>query len=154
MQVTGTISAPATTVTVGQGQSIHWGSECGTKCGAAHRSGQFTQPKAVAAETATCKRCIKLMALQVELDHEAALVDHQLVLDAEAVAAAGVAIGQTWISQDEDVEAAEVTDITVGRLGALVYYTVKTGERAGTTCALILSLFTTYWARQDRKSVV
>lgn len=66
-------TSAATTVTVGSGKSIHWGSDCGTMCGAAHRSGRFTQPKLVNAETATCKRCAKIMAAEVEQAHAAAL---------------------------------------------------------------------------------
>lgn len=54
-----------TTVTVGSGRSIHWGSDCGTLCGAAHRNGFFTEPKSIKADGATCKRCIKIMALEV-----------------------------------------------------------------------------------------
>lgn len=63
----------ATTVTVGSGRSIHWGSDCGTMCGAAHRSGRFTQPKLVETETVTCKRCAKIMTAEVEQAHAAAL---------------------------------------------------------------------------------
>lgn len=62
-------SSSSTTVTVGSGRSIHWGSDCGTMCGAAHRSGRFTEPKLVNAETATCKRCVKIMATEVETAH-------------------------------------------------------------------------------------
>lgn len=67
----------ATTVTVGSGRSIHWGSDCGTFCGAAHRSGFFTEPKLVQAETATCKRCIKIMVIQVTEAHAIALAEQE-----------------------------------------------------------------------------
>lgn len=64
-----------TTVTVGTGRSIHWGSQDGTICGAAHRNGRFTKPKTVAAATADCKRCVRIMAAQVEEAHAEALVE-------------------------------------------------------------------------------
>lgn len=67
----------ATTVTVGSGRSIHWGSDCGTFCGAAHRNGFFTEPKKVSAETATCKRCIKIMVVQVAEAHVIALAEQE-----------------------------------------------------------------------------
>lgn len=136
----------ATTVTVGSGRSIHWGSDCGTFCGAAHRSGFFTEPNLVNAETATCKRCIKIMVIQAAEAHELALETHQEVLDAEAVKAAGVEVGQVWTSQDADMEDAEVTAVNVGRLGAVVHYTIKTGERAGMSCSLSLAWFVKFWA--------
>jgi len=63
----------ATTVTVGSGKAIHWGNDCGTMCGAAHRNGFFTAPKTVKADEVTCKRCIKAMAARVETDHVEAL---------------------------------------------------------------------------------
>lgn len=70
-----------TTVTVGAGRSIHWGSQDGTMCGAAHRNGRFTKPNTVAAATADCKRCIKIMALQVQADYaEAVTADEQRVI--------------------------------------------------------------------------
>lgn len=97
-----------TTVTVGSGRSIHWGSDCGTMCGAAHRSGRFTRPKLVAAETATCQRCIRIMATQVEEAHAEALVEDAQRRDdamrAEDLAApsvnhpAAVAL-DTWLTQ-------------------------------------------------------
>jgi hypothetical protein len=66
----------STTVTVGSGRSIHWGSEYGTICGAAHRSGRFTAPKTVEGAEVTCKRCAKIMAAKVEEAHaEAVRID-------------------------------------------------------------------------------
>ena len=67
-----------TTVTVGSGKSIHWGSDCGTICGAAHRNGMFTEPKLVKATAATCKRCIKIMVTKVEADHTKALLVEEI----------------------------------------------------------------------------
>lgn len=66
------------TVTVGTGKAIHWGSESGTMCGAAHRNGFFAKPKQVKVDTATCKRCIKIMATEIESGHaEAIALDEQ-----------------------------------------------------------------------------
>jgi len=66
----------STTVTVGSGRSIHWGSEYGTICGAAHRSGRFTAPKTVEGAEVTCKRCAKIVAAKVEEAHaEAVRID-------------------------------------------------------------------------------
>lgn len=152
MQVTGTISGPSTTVTVGNGRSIHWGSEHGTKCGAAHRSGRFTQPKNVKAETATCQRCTKLMALQVELDHEAALEAHSIRETQAAVSAAGVKADQAWDSTDAIAESALVTSVSVTKLGAVVYYTITSGVRTGKRCGLILESFLE-WFRYESPEV-
>lgn len=92
----------ATTVTVGSGRSIHWGSDCGTICGAAHRSGRFTQPKLVAAETATCQRCIRIMATQVEEAHAAAL------LIAEVEAARTEALNEEAQRRDDAMRAEDL----------------------------------------------
>lgn len=67
-----------TTVTVGSGKSIHWGSDCGTRCGAAHRNGFFTEPKLVKAETATCKRCIRIAAADAAEAHAEALLVEEI----------------------------------------------------------------------------
>lgn len=92
----------ATTVTVGSGRSIHWGSDCGTICGAAHRSGRFTQPKLVAAETATCQRCIRIMATQAEEAHAAAL------LIAEVEAARTEALNEDAQRRDDAMRAEDL----------------------------------------------
>ena len=68
----------STTVTVGSGKSIHWGSDCGTICGAAHRNGFFTAPKTVKAETASCKRCIRIAAAHAEEAHAEALLVEEI----------------------------------------------------------------------------
>lgn len=108
MLVTGTHGlGPDTTVTVGRGKSIHWGSRGGTMCGAAHRNGFSTTPVKVHAETATCKRCIKLMVLQANLDHAAALA--QLELDAAHLEALNEDAQRTWDAERaEDLAAPSV----------------------------------------------
>lgn len=73
-----------TTVTVGTGRSIHWGSQDGTICGAAHRNGRFTKPKTVAAATADCKRCVRIMAAQVEEAHAEGLEENKAAEFAQA----------------------------------------------------------------------
>lgn len=100
----------ATTVTVGSGKAIHWGTEGGTMCGAAHRNGFFTAPKIVKAAEVTCKRCIKAMAARVEADHAEALIDNAKHDDAQAVAIADVQGGTQWIATDGGV-AVQVTRI-------------------------------------------
>ena len=54
-----------TTITAGNGKAIHWGSKFGTICGAGFRNGWSSAFKIVQAETATCGRCIKLMAAEM-----------------------------------------------------------------------------------------
>jgi quinol monooxygenase YgiN len=103
----------ATTVTVGSGQSIHWGSDCGTMCGAAHRSGRFTQPKLVNAETATCKRCAKIMAAEVEQAHAAALAK------ANAEEAHAEALNEAAQRRDDEERAAALAAPSVAYPGAV-----------------------------------
>ena len=138
----------ATTVTVGSGRSIHWGSDCGTMCGAAHRSGRFTQPKLVNAETATCKRCIRIMTVQVEEAHAVALAENEIREGQAALAEAAVEADQVWISQDIAGEHATVTSTSVTRLGVLVYYTITAGPRTGKRCGLPLADFLGWFKRE------
>jgi hypothetical protein len=76
----------STTVTVGSGRSIHWGSEYGTICGAAHRSGRFTAPKTVEGAEVTCKRCAKIMAAKVEEAHAEAVLANEAHAEALEIA--------------------------------------------------------------------
>lgn len=138
----------ATTVTVGSGRSIHWGSDCGTLCGAAHRFGRFTQPKLVAAETATCQRCVRIMATQVEEAHAAAVAENEIREGQTALAEAAVEADQVWISQDTAGEHATVTSTSVTRLGVLVYYTITAGSRTGKRCGLPLEDFLGWFKRE------
>lgn len=138
----------ATTVTVGSGRSIHWGSDCGTLCGAAHRFGRFTQPKLVAAETATCQRCDRIMATQVEEAHAAAVAENEIRDGQTALAEAAVEADQVWISQDTAGEHATVTSTSVTRLGVLVYYTITAGPRTGKRCGLPLEDFLGWFKRE------
>jgi hypothetical protein len=138
----------ATTVTVGSGRSIHWGDQDGTLCGAAHRNGRFTKPALVQTETATCKRCIRIMAAEVEQAHAAAIAEREIREGQAALAEADVKAEQVWISQDIAGENATVTSTSVTRLGVLVYYTITGGPRMGKRCGLPLADFLGWFKRE------
>jgi hypothetical protein len=165
-----------TTVTVGSGRSIHWGSEFGTRCGAAHRSGRFTSPKPTG-DAVTCKRCVKIVAAQVETDHAEAVkldekrqvvraalsVDSSDVLtwgmveqafeayttgrDAANAADEAVAAGQTWTSTDAVTETVRVTEVAPTVSGQYVRYVIVTGDRTGNAYGLFLGSFLRWFGR-------
>jgi hypothetical protein len=152
-----------TTATVGSGKAIHWGTDCGTMCGAAHRNGFFTAPKLVEAEMVTCKRCIKAMGARIEADHaealiadeertiaraylstpaEVALTDGEIAealvaraASAEAPATADVQAGTQWIAIDG------TSRVQVTRVGAFAGSPVSFRRADGETGALPLGLF-------------
>lgn len=124
-----------TTVTVGSGKAIHWGSDCGTICGAAHRNGFFTAPKTVKADGATCKRCINIMTTTVENDHELALIDNRNHNDAQAVASADVQPATQWTATDEGVS------VQVTRVASSPYPRVSFRRADGQTGTLPLPWF-------------
>jgi hypothetical protein len=124
-----------TTVTVGSGRSIHWGSDCGTICGAAHRNGFFTEPKLVKAEAATCKRCIKIMASKMEQDHADALAENVKHEDAKTVAAADVQPATVWVRTEDGAE------VEVTRVAAHPFPRVSFRHLDGSTGTLPLPWF-------------
>jgi hypothetical protein len=125
----------STTVTVGSGRSIHWGSDCGTVCGAAHRSGRFTEPKLVQADTATCKRCVKIMVIQVSEAHAIALTENVKHEDAQAVAAADVQHATVWVRTEDGAE------VEVTRVAAHPFPRVSFRHLDGSTGTLSLPWF-------------
>lgn len=131
----------STAVTVGSGRSIHWGSDCGTMCGAAHRSGRFTEPKLVNAETATCKRCVKIMAAEVETTHAEALTENAKREDAQAVAAADVQHATVWVSTEDGAK------VTVTRVAAHPFPRVSFRHLDGSTGTLPLPWFLERYTR-------
>jgi len=167
----------STTVTVGSGRSIHWGSEYGTICGAAHRSGRFTAPKTVEGAEVTCKRCAKIMAAKVEEAHaEAVRIDetrtiyrarnsvqsesvtpvsveaaHAKALEIAAAMTTGVQRGQTWVSTDGYPETAEVIEVTNDGPGRceVVHYRIASGMRIGNEYGLLMDTFRRWFERQD-----
>ncbi|MGL4808719.1 MAG: hypothetical protein ACRC4O_08240 [Giesbergeria sp.] len=124
-----------TTVTVGSGKSVHWGSDCGTICGAAHRSGLFTAPKKVNAETATCKRCVRIAAVHAEEAHAEALVENTKREDAQAVAAADVQHATLWVRAEDGAE------VEVTRVAAHPFPRVSFRHLDGSTGTLPLPWF-------------
>lgn len=124
----------ANTITVGTGKSIHWTNGEAALCGADYRNGIVASRKAVKADGATCKRCIKIMAVQVETDHEAALIIADRKADAEAVASADVQHDTQWI--DADGVVAQVT-----RVAAAPFPRVLFRKADGSTGALSLVWF-------------
>lgn len=145
-----------TTVTVGSGKAIHWGTDCGTMCGAAHRNGFFTAPKLVKAEAVTCKRCLKAMAARIEADHaEAIAMDEErsiyraannvptsVVVEVaverahgQAAASADVQAGTQWIATDGK------PSVQVTRVGSFAGPRVTFCRADGNTGTLLLDWF-------------
>lgn len=136
-----------TTVTVGSGKSIHWGSDCGTICGAAHRNGLFTAPKVVKAETATCKRCIRIASVHAEEAHAEALAENVKHEDAKTVAAADVQPATVWVRTEDGAE------IEVTRVAAHPFPRVSFRHLDGSTGTLPLPWFLERYTRAPKPEV-
>lgn len=136
-----------TTVTVGSGKSIHWGSDCGTICGAAHRNGMFTAPKNVKAETATCKRCIRIAAVHAEDAHAEALTENAKREDVQAVAAADVQPATLWVRTEDGAE------VEVTRVAAHPFPRVSFRHLDGSTGTLPLPWFLERYTKAPKPEV-
>lgn len=148
------IETTVTTVTVGSGKSIHWGSEFGTICGAAHRSGAFTAPRITKAGEVTCKRCIKIMVAHVEVAHAEALEDNarrdQLAADTREVLAADIQPASKWVSKGSKVlgqrmQAGVAVEVT--RVAAHPFPRVSFRREDGSTGTLPLPMFLEAYGR-------
>lgn len=112
-----------TAITAGNGSAIHWGSDCGTICGAGFRNGRKAQFKA-AKGAVTCKRCVKIMAAQVEEAHAEALAadEKRSIVRAALSVDSGDVVSWTGIERAyaayitgrdaDDAEALEIAEIT------------------------------------------
>lgn len=138
-----------TTVTVGNGRSTHWGTDCGTLCGAAHRAGLFTAPKVVSAEAVTCKRCIRIMVNAAEAAHAEAIEMDERRTIARAYLSTPIGVVLTDDEIDEACAASEqatedlikgheqatpkfaVGDVVRHRIGSARVRTVTAVDRVG-----------------------
>lgn len=96
------ITTIRTTVTINSSQVVHWGSEFGTMCGAGAGFGKKINDSQ--ATTATCKRCVKLIALQVELAHAEALEQNMAVDAASRAVETADAITAHQIARAENMD--------------------------------------------------
>lgn len=98
----------ASTVTLNSAKTVHWGDEHGTICGA----GAGKTRHLVEGQLATCKRCIKLMTLQVEIDHSAAQEENTSRQDEATVLACDIQPAQLWVRKEDGAEV-EITRVSV-----------------------------------------
>ena len=72
------MQASSVIIATSKGSTVHLGCESGTICGANFRNGRFSPVKLVDA-VPTCKRCLKIMAAEIEQAHAEAVEQNMAV---------------------------------------------------------------------------